>query len=242
MVDALNEIWTLTPSDAESRAVPLRAAASSASSQGKLAAALLSAVANERAGKRDVALGEYRQLATDAKDTPFGVSGAFRAIVLEGQNVRQKLAALPSVDGWFLVAASWTWTNSRSAAQALAPTSEAPVTGSGSDRPPGFWSQGVAGLLGGRSAWWARLIAVVIYGFGLLVGSLQVGAFYKNMLQTQGMPKEAAGCASFFGSVIGLGLGYILYWGLPIDGLGWGIMIVLMLVASITITSIVTSD
>jgi hypothetical protein len=122
MTDALRKIWAMPPDAAGAQVVPLRVAASSASAQGKLAAALLTAAADERAGKRDMALGAYRQLAADGKNTTFGISASFRVIVLEGQSVKEKVAALPAADGWFLVDSGWTWKNSRTAADAMSPT------------------------------------------------------------------------------------------------------------------------
>jgi hypothetical protein len=117
MTDSLREIWTSTPEAAEKRIAAMKSAASSASVRGRLAAALLTAVANERAGKRDTALGEYHQLAVDGKDTPFGISASFRASVLEGHTSKEKLAASPVGDGWFLVSDAWTWTSRQAAAE-----------------------------------------------------------------------------------------------------------------------------
>lgn len=124
MTGSLQEIWAMPPDAAGAQVSSLRAATSSASTQGRLAAALLIAVANERAGKRDIALGEYRQLAADGKGTAFGITASSRAIVLEGQAVKDKLSALPAADAWFLVSDTWTWTTSWAAADAISATTK----------------------------------------------------------------------------------------------------------------------
>jgi hypothetical protein len=165
MTDGLQRIWAMPPDAAGARVQPFGAGASSASSQGKLAAALLIAVANERAGKRDLALGEYRQLAVDGKNTPFGISAAFRAIVLDGQSVTEKLSALPAADGWFLMSGTWTWTNGRDAALAESPYGSAFCCLLMFLAMCAYW----AGL---RRTWWVW----VIYTLWLLtVGSAGVG-------------------------------------------------------------------
>jgi hypothetical protein len=140
---------------------------------------------------------------------------------------------MPAAEGWFLMSDAWTQTNCRVAADAVPGTTE--------DRP-GFWYQGIAGLLGARSVWWGRVIAVLIFAVSQLVFAVQQGVFYKQAFQAQSMPKEAAGCSSFFGAVLGESFAYVLYWGVPINGLGWGMLVAVVAVIAIIITSVVTSN
>lgn len=90
-------------------------------------------------------------------------------------------------------------------ASASAPTDEAqPVTG--------FWRRGVAGILGARSVWWGRLIAVVIFVFGMVSGVGQIASASRQMFG-----EGAPGCA-FFSAFLSGPVGYILYWGVPSGG------------------------
>ena len=127
VTDSLQEIWAMQPDAATAQVSSLRAATSSASTQGRLAGALLIAVANERAGKRDIALGEYRQLAADGKGTAFGISASARVIVLEGQAVQEKLSALPATDAWLLMSDIWTWASTRPTTDVVLPAAKVQI-------------------------------------------------------------------------------------------------------------------
>jgi len=115
----LNAIWRM-PSEAADAAIPaIQAAKNTASGEGRLAAALLLAVAQERSGKRDKALEQYRLLATANKDTPYGASAAFRMAILDPGSVkapRKVLTEQPSADGWFLRPQGWVWSNNHQVA------------------------------------------------------------------------------------------------------------------------------
>jgi hypothetical protein len=127
MTDALREIWAVTPEAAEARIAGLKSAAESACAQGKLPVALLTAAATERAGQKDAALALYRQLAVDGKDSPFGISASFRALVLGGETNKEKLSAGPPGDAWFLISDAWTWTSRQAAVEAEATKASSPL-------------------------------------------------------------------------------------------------------------------
>jgi tetratricopeptide (TPR) repeat protein len=116
---------------------------------------------------------------------------------------------------------------------ATAPTAPAPgvaVTPASASEPEtaatSFWRQGLVGILGGRSVWWGRLIAIVLHTLGALVGAAQIGGTYRKMFGAQQAPG-----ASFFGGLFGFSFQYIFFWGIP-AGWGWALMITVITLGS----------
>jgi hypothetical protein len=119
----LNDLWKLSPEAAEGKIPLIQSTAAAASPQGRAVGALLVVVAQERAGKREAAAGGYRQLAGDAKGTPYSASASFRLPLLDpntGEDAAyQSLARQAPEDGWYLTPANgWSWGDSRKVALA----------------------------------------------------------------------------------------------------------------------------
>jgi len=85
----------------------------------------------------------------------------------------------------------------------------------------GFFNQGLFGICGGRSVWWGWVLGLVLYVPALLVGSANSGRSLRAQYeQMNADPRSAAG-AAFFMSLIGAGIGFIIFWGLPGSVLAW---------------------
>lgn len=81
----------------------------------------------------------------------------------------------------------------------------------------GFWQQGVAGLLGARSVWWGRLIAVVIFLSAIPNSSIQVKEMRRRL------PQVSPGPLVFF-AIPGAIFSYIVFWGIPQNLGAWGLV------------------
>lgn len=96
-----------------------------------------------------------------------------------------------------------------------------------------FWSDGLVGLLAGRTVWWGRLIALALFTIGLFSGVVQYSSMYRRMLANGTFKtKEQAGCSALFGAIFGYGCMYIIYWGLP-SGWDYAIMTPVVLIFSL---------
>ncbi|MGE0129076.1 MAG: YidC/Oxa1 family membrane protein insertase [Blastocatellales bacterium] len=140
VTSSLNAIAALSQSDAANEAALLRTAKASATAEGQRAAGLLLGAALEKTGDLSGARAAYQEAVSQAKDSPYAASAAYRLRVLEDphrspdeqekfyeklyeETIAQK-GAQASVQatktGWFLVSNQWSWTDSwRATAQAL---------------------------------------------------------------------------------------------------------------------------
>ncbi len=88
------------------------------------------------------------------------------------------------------------------------------------NRPPdeelGFWKKGLAGVCQARRVWWGRLLAVVLFAFWLINSSFGLA----RNIRASSIPR--AGLLS--GAVPSVAILYILYWGVPINAVGWLLM------------------
>lgn len=96
----------------------------------------------------------------------------------------------------------------------------------------GFWRQGLVGILGGRSIWWGRLIALGLFSIALVFSIVQLRWMYQSM-QRGGMFKGRAqvGCSALIGGLLNFSILYILYWGIP-TGWNWALMLSVVVVFS----------
>jgi YidC/Oxa1 family membrane protein insertase len=118
---ALNDVWKLSAEAAEAKIPLVQVSSGTASPEGRAVGALFVAVAEERAGKCEAAIGAYRQLAADRNGTPYGASASFRLPLLDpsiGEDAAfQTLARQPPEDGWYLTHVNgWSWGDSRKVA------------------------------------------------------------------------------------------------------------------------------
>ena len=96
----------------------------------------------------------------------------------------------------------------------------------------GFWRQGVAGVCGARNSTGGRVLAVIIFVVMALAGAAQGGVLFA------GMYGEAAPGFAFFGTWLGTGFFYVLYWGWPSSGGQWFWMIAYIVVATLICTGV----
>ena len=127
VTNALNAVNALSATDAGALAASYRAAKDQASMDGKHAAALLVAVALERANEASAVIA-YNSVVSEAANTPYGTSAAFRVEILEqakstpadADKLYTKIAADPEAEGWFRSSDQWRFSTTRRAAwQAL---------------------------------------------------------------------------------------------------------------------------
>ena len=118
--EALQAVWEMPPDKAQAQVELFRRAEEAASGQGKRTAALLAAVALERADRKAEARIAYHELRTKAGSTPYGTSARFRLAITDEESDAQEtcetLRDEPEADGWFLTPEGWTWTTTRQAA------------------------------------------------------------------------------------------------------------------------------
>jgi tetratricopeptide (TPR) repeat protein len=81
----------------------------------------------------------------------------------------------------------------------------------------GFWSTGLAGLVGAREVWWGRVLAVILFAFWLLSGAQQGTRTIRER-----MPNVPEGVFVVY-FIVTTAAFYIAYWGIP-SGSGWGLM------------------
>ena len=118
--EALQAVWEKPPEKAQAQVELFRRAEEVGSGQGKRAAALLAAVALERADRMAEARIAYHELRTAAGSTPYGTSARFRLAMTDEESDEQETCETfrdePEADGWFLTPDGWTWTTTRQAA------------------------------------------------------------------------------------------------------------------------------
>ena len=164
----------------------------------------------------------YVELAPKDAEGPRGVARTYEA---EGQN---ELAVL-----WYQRARSIEPANAEIKAAierlAAASTPDAaqppPVKAAPSTAPPKpseasrttFWYVGLAGIVGARTVWWGRLIALFIFTLTLVNGSAMNG----KMLNEK-MPHVPAS-ALMITTALGVSVSYVVWWGIP-DGWRWALL------------------
>jgi tetratricopeptide (TPR) repeat protein len=90
---------------------------------------------------------------------------------------------------------------------------------------PGFWKLGLAGICGGKKAWWAWILSIIVFLFTSLIAMVIIAAIGATIDEQGG----EGGAASFFGFAIVGGLWYLISWGIP-AGVWWAIPILYALV------------
>lgn len=96
--------------------------------------------------------------------------------------------------------------------------------------PLPLWRQGIAGLLGARSVWWGRLIAIFIF-----VGTLVHIGIQSSELRRRFSTVSPAGI--IVASILSSLFGYAFYWGVPYDIGGWGMAIAYAIAAAVVCRS-----
>jgi len=107
-----------------------------------------------------------------------------------------------------------------------------PADGAPAEEADSFWFQGIFGLLGARTVWWGRLLAVIFFSLGMLFALIATPGMYKTLYGSVYQSKEQLGCATFFGSGFGFAIGYMIWWGVPY-GARWFIIIPVTLICAI---------
>jgi membrane protein insertase Oxa1/YidC/SpoIIIJ len=125
VTDELNALWAMETGAAAKQAERWQQAAKGASDEGKLAAALLNAVALERAGQPHNARSAYETLTGKGDKTPYGTSAAMRLKLMD-QSTEEQTKIFREVgdeqgeeaqqEGWFLVGKKWERTTRQRAA------------------------------------------------------------------------------------------------------------------------------
>lgn len=85
------------------------------------------------------------------------------------------------------------------------------------NRPPdeglGFWKKGLAGLCRARSVWWGRLLAVALFAIWLINSSFNFARVLRESTVSRGV--------LLFSAVPAIAIHYVLYWGIPLNLIGW---------------------
>jgi len=110
-------------------------------------------------------------------------------------------------------------------ATSKSPSGGKPAAKGEDEEAPGFWKKGLAGVCGGKSAWWARILAIIVF----LISQAIAIAIAAGIGSAQSDNKGGVG---FFAGVAVIGFWYILFWGLPSGGWWWTWAVILTLISS----------
>ncbi|NLS90680.1 MAG: hypothetical protein GXX96_00660 [Planctomycetaceae bacterium] len=105
--------------------------------------------------------------------------------------------------------------------QASYPAGQVDQAGAADPASLSFFRQGVFGVCGGRSVWWGWLLGLAIYVSSLASAASHTGYAARRQYMTMHAPPESSGGLAFFSTLLGVPVGYILFWGLPAGPLGW---------------------
>lgn len=101
------------------------------------------------------------------------------------------------------------------------------------DGVEGFWRVGLAGVCKARTVWWGRLIAIVLFGLGLIqsgfMGAKTLAERFPNI------PPAFL----FINWILGTSVSYILFWGIP-KGWGWALLVLCAVVTATAATKTAT--
>lgn len=165
---------------------------------------------------------KYVQLAPDDAEGPYSIGKTY---LLEGNKALAKL--------WFKRALDIDPGNA-SIKEDLALTdqdkindvSEPPSSEPSSRSFKNLWHQGIAGMCGARKVWWARLIAIILFGLGAIHKINYLSTRIKDKYLSH--PRITAFSTYVFGGIIG----YSLWWGVP-QGWRWGILTAYVLICGL---------
>jgi hypothetical protein len=93
-----------------------------------------------------------------------------------------------------------------------------------------FWRSGLSGVTGARNVWWGWVIMIVLFlwwmGSSVHFVPAKMAEKYKEMQ----VPHESVGPASFVSGMIGTGVWYFVFWGLPQGAMQWLIAAAILVV------------